>query len=748
MQVNRVKVLVLVLAAVMVFTSLSVFSSKDAAPLSDSSAIEMNAVEIQSNRYTKATPDIEAKNRLNLEGYEKMMENSALEIWFNSDINAIRIVDKSNGYVWGALPEEKGANLNTGWSNFANSLCSIEYYNANGSESRLSISDRNVKSFYEWEENSVLCTFNANKAGISFDFKIKLEENSLSFNVVKDSLEESGDAKIKALYFVPFLGSAYQDEINGYMFIPDGCGALMRFSKSSSYVTGFDSKVYGIDAAIDSLAPAGTLQANRINEYLVEPNKITMPVFGVVHGNEQNAILGVIGGGKEYSSVVASPAGVVTDYNWISARFNYRQMYTQSVSGNGIPTVQSKSNKMTPSVTYYFLNGKSATYSGMASEYRAQLLEKGDLKTERKDKNIPLRIELVGSTVKKGFLFNSVKTLTTADDGMEILNRLNNGGIKNMTVVYRGWQKGASEKSDYGTYKVGGNIGGKSGLSNLADKVKSFNSRLYLYMDPILANEEQIYKSSDAAIGIEQSFINKTAANTEQLYPTKYFAKVSRMLAVAQNGYKEYSMAIDGIGNTLYADYSKKKEFSRDKTLKSITKVLSQRKTNALYNPNSYCWKYTTEFFDIPVNNSQYQYETDTVPFMQMVLKGSIDYYSTFANQGYCSQNSILKMIEYGVYPSFITMAADNYQLSNTAISDYFSLSFEDWEENIISVYNQVNKALSVVEGSSITEHKMLADGVARVTYSNGTIIYVNYLSEEVKVYNIVIPAQQYSVVS
>lgn len=748
MQVSKIKVLVLVLAAVMVCTSLSVFSSKDAAQSFDDSAIEMNAVEIQSNRYTKATPDVPAKNRLSLDGYEKKMDSSAIEIWFNSDLNAIRIVDKANGYVWGALPEEKGENLNTGWSNFANSLCSIEYYNSNGSESRLSISDRNVKSFYEWEDDSVICTFNATKAAISFDFKIKLKENSVTFSVVKDSLQENGDAKIKALYFMPFLGSAYQDEINGYIFIPDGCGALMRFSKSSSYVTGFDSKVYGIDAGIDSLAPAGTLQANRINEYLVEPNKITMPVFGVVHGNEQNAILGVIGSGKEYSSVVASPAGVVTNYNWVSARFNYRQMYTQSVSGNGIPTVQLKANKMSPSVTYYFLNGKNATYSGMANEYRAQLLEKGELKLERKDNNIPLRIELVGATVKKGFLFNSVKTLTTADEGTEIINRLKKGGVENMTVVYRGWQKGALEKSDYGTYKAGSNIGGKSGLSKLEKKIKSLDSRLYLYIDPILANEEQIYKSSDAAIGIEQSFISKTAANTEQLYPTEFFAKVSRMLAVAQKGYGEYSLAMDGIGNNLYADYSKKKEFSRDKTLKSVTKVLSQRKTNALYNPNSYCWKYTTEFFDIPVNNSQYQYETDTVPFMQMVLKGSIDYYSTFANQGYCSQNSILKMIEYGVYPSFITMAADNYQLSNTAISDYFSLCFEDWEENILSIYKQVNKVLSAVEGSSIAEHKMLADGVARVTYSNGTIIYVNYLSEEVKVDNIVIPAQQYSVVS
>lgn len=746
MPVSRIKAISIILVAIMVFSSLSALGSEESTKVNTAS-VEMNMIEIQSNRYTKVTPDTAVENRLGLEGFEKKMENDSLEIWFNSDTDALRIVDKSNGYIWGGLPEEKGIDLNTGWSNFANSVCSIEYFNANGSETRLSISDRNVKAFYEWEDNKMLCTFNANKAGIIFEFEMKLKKNALTFSVVKGSLEESGGAKIKALYFVPFLGSAYQDEINGYMFIPDGCGALMRFSKASSYITGFDSKVYGVDGSIDSLVPAGTLQANRINEYLVEPNKISMPVFGVAHGNEQNAFFGVIGGGREYSSVVAYPAGVVTDYNWVSAKFNYRQLYTQSVSGNGIPIVQSTPNNMVPSISYYFLNGEDATYSGMAKTYREQLIEKGELKAERQDKNVPLRLEIVAATVKKGFLFNSVKNLTTTKEGINIIERLNKGGIDNFTVVYRGWQKGAVDESDYGSYSAGGNIGGKGGLSKLLEKTSSLDSRLYLYMEPILANESQVYKSSDVAIGIEQSFVNRVSANPDQLYPNKYFAKVGRMLAVVQKGYGEYSLAIDSIGNNLYSDYSKKNEFSRDKALKNIVKVLSKRKNNALYNPNSYCWKYTTEYFDIPVNNSQYQFETDTVPFLQIVLKGCIDYYSTFANQGYCSQSSILKMVEYGVYPSFVTMAADNYQLSNTAMSDYFSLCFEDWEQNILSVYKQVNDALSAVEGNQITEHKMLLDGVARITYSNGAKIYVNYLSKEVTVDGVTVAAQQYLVV-
>lgn len=746
MQNSKIKVTALMLAALVVIVSISVTGKEETKD--NSSAVYMNTVEIQSNRYTKATPNAVAENRLTLDGYEKMIENNNLEVWFSSDNNSLRIVDKSNGYIWGGLPGDKGIDMNEGWSNFANSICTIEYYNTNASESRLSLSDRNVKSFYEWNEDSFICTFNASKAGILFDFEMKLNEDSVSFSVVKDSLQETGDAKIKALYFMPFLGSAYQDEINGYMFIPDGCGALIRFSKSSSYVTGFDDKVYGLDGSIDSLAPAGTLQANRINEYLVEPNGITLPVFGIAHGNCQNAFLGVIEQGSEYASVIASPAGVVTDYNWSTVRFNYRQMYIQSVSGNGIPTVQEKKNSIAPKLTYYFLSGDTANYSGMATLYREKLLEQNMLNKKRENASIPLRLELVGATVEKGFIFNSVKTLTTTDEALDIINRLQKGGIENITAVYRGWQKGANEKSTYGKLKPGGNIGGKKGLSELLKKLAAMNSRLYLYVNPIIANEDQVYKSSDISIGIDNSFISKLSANRDKLYPTDYYAKISRMLDVTEKGYGDYSIAFDKVGSTLYSDYSKKKEYTRTETLNSLLEVLKKRDGNAFYNPNLYCFKFTDDYFDIPINNSQYQYETDTVPFLQIVLKGSVDYYSSFVNQGYCSQNTVLKMIEYGTYPSFIVMAADNYQLSDTAMSDYFSLCFDDWEENIVSVYDQINDSLNTVDGCSISEHTILADGVVRVTYSNGTRIYVNYLSEEISVDGVIVPAQMYKVVS
>ena len=44
------------------------------------------------------------------------------------------------------------------------------------------------------------------------------------------------------------------------------------------------------------------------------------------------------------------------------------------------------------------------------------------------------------------------------------------------------------------------------------------------------------------------------------------------------------------------------------------------------------------------------------------------------------------------------------------------------------------------MEGAYITEHKAVADGVVRVTYSNGARVYVNYNSADCTVDGITVP--------
>jgi hypothetical protein len=144
--------------------------------------------------------------------------------------------------------------------------------------------------------------------------------------------------------------------------------------------------------------------------------------------------------------------------------------------------------------------------------------------------------------------------------------------------------------------------------------------------------------------------------------------------------------------------------------------------------------------------SSQYLYETDTVPFLQIVLKGHIDYYAPYANLGFYSVNSILKMVEYGTYPSFIIAAAQNHELTDTPEVDLFTVNFDDWKGSIQSIYNQINAVQSRVEGSMITKHEVVAPGVVSILYDNGIDIYVNYTSTVYKTDDVMVPALGFTV--
>lgn len=710
-------------------------------------------VEVTSSRHTQPDSTAVAEKKMSTDGFEKKLENDALEVWFRESSASIRIVVKSTGYIWGSLTEDKGVGLNTGWSAFANSLCTIEYYNKDYADARISLSNSGIKADYKWTKNQLHCSFNATKLGISLAFTMTLDKDSLAFAVDEGSLAESGSNVIKSLYFVPFLGSTYKDEINGYMFVPDGCGALIRYNKSTDYVTGFNERVYGLDAGIDQLGVENDLQANRTNDYMVETQNVTMPVYGLVHGAHQNALFTVIEGGQEYSSVVASVAGVTTNYNWVTARFDYRQMYTQAVadSGSGFSRPQVEPNSVNPAIRIYFLSNENADYSGMARLYREKLINQGMLTEKNDSSNIPMRLEVVASEVKDGFLWKSVEKLTSSSEASGFVDELQTLGIDNITMVMRGWQNGGLDGADYSTLKAESKTGGMKGLTTLRDKISGLGGKFYLYVNPVTANEDQISLASKAAVTKSDSYMKIVSSNKTLMYPTQYFIKIGCMTDFINKAHQKlggFSLSIDKLGAQLYADYSKNQVYSRTDSESQITALLANAgdKPIAMYSPNQYCWKYTNEIFDIPMDNSQYLYETDTVPFLQMVLKGYIDYYAPFSNQGFYSQNSVLKMIEYATYPSFITMNADNYQLSGTPLTDYFSLNFEDWKGTMESVYKTVNGALSQVTGQSIVSHQVIESGVVKISYSGGTAIYVNYNSAPVLTDGIEIPAVGYFV--
>lgn len=733
-----------------------VASEKDAETISYGTE-NTSKYEVLTNRHTQYVEAQEAKGVLATAGFEEKLNNGTLSVWYNGDMEALRIVDLRSGYIWGCIDDKDEYNLNKKWTSRASSMLYITYFNLEGKEESCALSDNTFKAEYDWSEDEFTCKVSARKLGISFEFTGKIQDEKLTFSMEDASVKETGKSKLARVSFMSFLGSVYEDTVPGYVMVPDGSGALIRFQKTKVYQSGYSRKVYGNDLTIDKNVAASNLNGNRTDDYATEENQLSFPLWGIVHGEEQNGFLATVDSGELYTVINAIPAGAANQtvkFTRAYADFIYRCEYDKRVSNSKVITQpQEEMNQVNPMLTYTFLTGEDADYSGMANIYREQLIEKELLpKNEiESEGDISLLLHVAGSEVEEGFLSNGLAQLTTVEQAETMIEKISESGIQNISMVLSGWNKGGYHGASYGTTKFENKVGSKSEVEALRDKLEEQGGSLSLVMNVIKANKDQININQDAALNATLDTVMETIPNKSLMYPDTYYLRQAKIVEAMEKAFEdlsEFDILLEDVAKYLYADYTINDEKTRDAVLLELTETVEKANGKLLFDAeNLYMLKYASELTDVPVSSSQYIYETDSIPFLQMVLRGSVDYYAPYSNLGFYSDASILKMVEYGAYPSFMVMNADNFSLSDTPLENYFSLNFSDWEDEIHNVYGKVNDALQSVKGATIIDHSVLAEGVYGTTYDNGVCIFVNYNNEDYVTENsIIVPAGGYEV--
>ncbi len=715
---------------------------------------EVDVEQLSSNRFTQMDSSAE-KPLMNygLEGYKLVCENKNLALYIDEEIASVRIVDKKSGYVWGALEEKDPENLNKTWGSFANSVLSISYMDQTGATKLIGAGNDKAKCKYEYTDNGfVLKVDFGSVIGIALEASVTLMDESLHFAVNDETIEETGENYIAMIYFAPFLGSTVSDNCNGYIFVPDGSGALIRYQKPKKYLKSYSERVYGLDYAIDNLNELNDLKSNRPKDMLKDSTPITMPVFGITHGVDDNAIFGHITAGDSYAYINASPAGVVTDYNWATASFVYRQVYSQPTSKNGagVPVVQKNKNVVNPEMDIYFLSGNDANYSGMARKYRDILKSNKMLVNNIENVNTKLFLDFVAADVQKALIGQNQKDITGLEYLQKSVKKLSKAGVDGIALSVIGWQEnGLSgyKKSNVFNSTVMGEFGNFAALKKqLTENSGSFS----LYIDPLRATEIQINSRVDSGITLSQSPIRETAVDTKKFLGDIWYLKPETALQYLNKQFKvlqknDIKIDIDG-GNLLYGEYLVNNFISREDMksviVKAYNNIYNKQKGLTLYSPNEYLLPFVSVYRNVPVSSNQEIYITDSVPFIQLVLSGNITLVAPYANENFYSKIDLLKSVEYNLYPSFLLTEEVNIELGKTTLKDRASTCFENWKDTICDVDAFVCDALLKVKGKEMLSHKRLNETVFKVSYENGDI-YINYGKDAFEISNgIVVDAE------
>lgn len=592
------------------------------------------------------------------------------------------------------------------------------------------------------------------------NFKFRLEylltENGLDVKIPNDSIVCSDGYQLVEISVLPYFGCDKPESgKSGYLFIPDGSGALININgQQENRQTAIAGRIYGDNPVTDR------------TEELDEGKIYHLPVFGAVRNNG-SAFAAVVTSGDVADYIAALLGGPNGRYYTVYNRFLYTEYEGSTTEpklvsmGSTRQIYVSDKNRYTCDyeVSYSLLSGENANYAGMAAVYRDYIISKG-MSDENTADNSDISIRTIGSAlIDKDFLGIPYKTevvFTSYEDNINILNDLKDHGIENISFSLRGWEKNGLDASVSNKVRFSSKLGGKRGYKRLAEYCSEHGISLTLGNEFVFSKYNRVFdglgiKSSIAqTLEIDTAIIPEYRSFPELENNSIYIVSPSKYEAYAEKLFKESvksgisGITVDSLGSNLVADYSSRHAVNRMQALEIIDSALKSGSESLILNfdgANAYVLPYASLIEDIPCGNSGIAGESASVPFLQMVISGSVNMNSEPINLDGDSDARLLDCIRCGVTPTYL-VAADNIEkLKKTDYSRYFAVNYDFVSEDIVSDYEKISSALNAMRGARLTDSYEIVSGVYCSEFDNGNKIYTNYNASDYTGSNHTVPA-------
>ncbi|MFR3994574.1 MAG: DUF5696 domain-containing protein [Turicibacter sp.] len=689
-----------------------------------------------------------------IDGHQLIVQNNNYELYLEEQSLSIIVRDKKTSAVMYSTVENPDTKNNITWQNFMKSGVSLEYLTgSNVNVNKVSMFTDGIQKETTISDTGFLTKVFVPDLEIGFTLMVELTETGIIAEIPEESIVEGDTHKVSGFYIYPFLGYSKLGIREGYMVIPDGSGAIINLEDNDGeYTQPYSNYIYGENIGIDEKNVPTLFKGHNI----VKPSEnVLMPIFGMVHTDSKIGLLGIVEGGAEYSSKIeAYPNGAVTDYDWITAKFVYRQSYNQSMSQStgSIVVIQNERNHFDARIRYEFVSGEDASYTGLAKIYRHYLLENDAL--NQVEEQFKMRLDFLGLEQKNGMIFREDVVMTTIEDIKQIYNELGVEGVTNLLTIYKGWQKnGLAASSPATNFKADQAIGGNHELLDLLAELEESNVAFYLYNDPLKVDSSastllkySVVKKLNKRVHEEETY-KDVIVGYNYLLPSK----VAEMATKLENSYvknKVNNVMLSEISNTVFSYSIKGKIYDRMTTAQAFEDIVANYSVSfnlLLEQPFSYLWKYTDMYVDTPVSGSRYNFVDEDIPFLSIVLKGSLPMYSNYINFEANKQEYFLKLVEQGVLPSFYLTMEDPAELKYTNSSDIYSSRYDLLKDELVTYYNELKDVYSQISGATIEDHNRV-DDVVTVEYSNGIKVYVNYSTKAKMIDGVTIDALSYKV--
>lgn len=695
---------------------------------------------INSNRYTQIEDTDIVNNIISINDKFETFETSLGTVYYSEESLAFMYVSDT-GYIWSSYVkdyDDSWGNMNNTWEQRAESAIRLFYFDKNSTsqdETILTSKKTEVTVTKSVDKLSAHILFGT--SSIELDMEILFTSSGIEVKIPENSIIENENV-IESIQVYPFFGAVSNDMIPGYVFIPDGVGALVRYKKATGSSTNYEKEFYSRDITYLNQTDMNNVASNGAN--------LSLPVYGFVHGANQNAVFANILSGSEYGYLNVYYPSTNLEYTTIFPQFIYRRKYNQPIDQQGttIYLLQSERNKFDIDIKYTFLSGDDANYVGMANTYKEYLLSTGLKEKVNTSSNTPLLLETIGLEISSGEFFNDRDLVTSLKEYKSIVSSLNDSGITNITGIVNGFtNKGYSWSAPlYTTLSM--SLGTKEDV----EEIKQIVNELYFEVEYTKASSRSsgYSKYTDLAKRINmQNYTYGSGKNEQYLLTLESTLSLFNRSVKSLKKYSIDSLAISSLGTMIYGDYEN--NTTRSDLISTYQSMLDSDMNIGLYAPNAYLFNNLSAYFDADLYSSQYTTFDDTVPFISLALSGFFPIYSTNANFFANAKDELLRLVDYNVNLSFIVTEKSSSEFLESPLEYIYSSEYDSLKEAILIYYNYVNDALRNVINSSVIERTVLSSGVVLNKYDNNTSIVINYTNEDYIYGTVTIPAKDYEVI-
>ena len=678
-----------------------------------------------------------------MSGFERVAENDRLVLYLERGDSQLVIEDKRSGRRWytNPLQEDEKARFSGDFKRHVDGPFLVRWVRAEALTTLVLASalwdgEAETQRTYEMIDDGFRGVYALTTLGISVTVEYRVRDDYLEVTIPEDGVQDTDENMLVSVELLPFLGTAPEDQEEGFLLMPDGSGALLEFGKTTTGV--------GRSLSKDVYGPHYYEFAKSASE------PMTLPIIGISHGHD--GFLAVATDGDGETKVNVYPPGSRGPRYSASLEAVYR-------TRTRLPKIRMKSIQIyqdwrlggARAVRYYFVTGEDVSYVEMAQRYREHLLaDTGPLRAAPPEPRLKLR--LFCGVPKQYWFGDRLITTTTFEQAEVIIGELVERGITDIDLTLVGWNRWGYDGAAPKRLPIDRRLGGSKGLQALVTQAHQYGMRVFLDDDYLKAFSEHGGFSARRDSIRQPSGIPNHDPDTD-MYLLSPIVALERY---AQPDIADFeNLGMDGlelrlVGDVLLSDANERYPLTRDKfadTYWQLADLVRDRLGYvAVQGGNGYVLGMADVVLDAPLESSRYNIATAEVPFWPLVAHGLVAYSGAPFNLSSKPAFDLLRQIEYGALPRFELTYDSPEDLERTAYNHLFTSEYVEWLDTVEAHY-RIMQEMGAVVALQMTGHACVGENLYRTLYADGTSVFVNYGTAPQTYQGTTVDAQSYAIV-